>query len=104
MGAWGAYEKGWKEADARYDWAVARFKNSGAKVRTEYLSYVVGEDLGYTVTIERSEVHLSDQDKPASMPLRVMHIFRKENGIWKLLHRHADPLVEKTAPATVLQK
>ena len=38
------------------------------------------------------------------MALRVTHVFRKEDGAWKLVHRQADPLIDKTAPATVLQK
>jgi ketosteroid isomerase-like protein len=27
--------------------------------------------------------------------LRAAHIFRKEDGTWKLVHRHADPLVDE---------
>jgi ketosteroid isomerase-like protein len=104
MGAWGAYEKGWNEVAARYDWAAARFKDSGAIPKFEYLASGVSGDLAYTVTIERSEVRVVGQDTPASMPLRVTHIFRKENGEWKLIHRHADPLMDKTAPTTVLKK
>ena len=104
MGAWGGYEKGWSEAGPRYDWAAARFIESGAKAKVEYLSSEVSGDLAYTVAIERSEVRLSDQDKPATMALRVTHILRKENGSWKLVHRHADPITVKTAPSTVLQK
>jgi ketosteroid isomerase-like protein len=104
MGAWGAYEKGWAEVGPRYEWATARFKESGAKVQVEYLASAVSGELAYTVAIERSEVRLVDQDTPAAMALRVTHIFRKEDGAWKLVLRHADPLIEKTAPATVLQK
>jgi ketosteroid isomerase-like protein len=104
MGGWGAWEKGWNEAGPRYDWAAARFRESGAKVNVEYLSSAVSGDLAYTVAIERSQARLVDQDKPAPMALRVTHLFRKEDGVWKLVHRHADPLVVKTAPATVLQK
>jgi ketosteroid isomerase-like protein len=104
MGAWGAYEKGWNEAGPRYDWAAARFKESGARVKIEYISSGVSGDLAYTVAIERSEAQVVGQDKPASMVLRVTHIFRKEDGAWKLVHRHADPLFDKTAPAAVLQK
>lgn len=44
------------------------------------------------------------QDKAAPMALRVTHIFRKEEGTWKLVHRHADPLIGKTAPAAVLRQ
>ena len=104
LGAWGAYEKGWSEVSPRYDWAAARFKESGAKVKIEYLTSGVSGELAYTVAIERSEVRLIDQDKPVPMALRVTHLFRKEDGVWKLVHRHADPLIGKTAPATVLQK
>jgi ketosteroid isomerase-like protein len=38
------------------------------------------------------------------MQLRVTHVFGKENGQWKLLHRHADPLIGKSAPGDVLQR
>jgi hypothetical protein len=72
MGAWGACEKGWSEASPRYDWAAARMRESGAKVQVEYLA------------------------------LRVTQLFRREAGEWKMIHRHADPLIGKTAPATVL--
>lgn len=104
MGAWGACEKGWAEAEPRYDWAAARFREAGAIPTFEYLASGVSGNLAYTVTIERSEVRVAGQDAPASMPLRTTHIFRKEDGVWKMIHRHADPLIEKTAPTTVLKK
>jgi ketosteroid isomerase-like protein len=104
MGAWGAHERGWDEVSLRYEWAAARFEESGTRVEVEYLSSVKSGDLAYTVAIERSEARLAGRDQPMPMTLRVTHAFRKEEGDWKLVHRHADPLVEKTAPATVLQK
>jgi ketosteroid isomerase-like protein len=104
MGAWGAYEKGWNEVGSRYDWAAARFAESGDKIDVEYISTVVSGDMAYTVAIERSEALIVGQDKPAPLALRVTHIYMKEDGIWKLMHRHADPLIEKTAPAAVLQE
>lgn len=104
MGAWGAYEHTWVEVGPRYDWAASRFKNSGAKMEVEYLSGGVSGDLAYTVAIERSTVHVEGQTQPATMQLRVTHVFGKENGAWKLLHRHADPLMAKTAPDDVLKR
>jgi ketosteroid isomerase-like protein len=104
MGGWGGLAKGWTKVDPWYDWAAARFKESGAKVNIEYISSEVSGNLAYTATIERSEALVVGQDKPASMSLRVTHVFRKEDGVWKLIHRHADPLIDRTAPAAVLQK
>jgi ketosteroid isomerase-like protein len=104
MGGWGGLAKGWTKVDPWYDWAAARFKESGAKVNVEYISSEVSGNLAYTVAIERSEALVVGQDKPATMALRVTHVFRREDGAWKLVHRHADPLIDKTAPAAVLQK
>jgi ketosteroid isomerase-like protein len=104
MGGWGGMAKGWTKVDPWYDWAAARFKESGAKVRVEYISSEVSGNLAYTVAIERSEALVVGQDKPVTMALRVTHVFRREDGAWKLVHRHADPLIDKTAPDAVLQK
>jgi ketosteroid isomerase-like protein len=100
--AFGGYEKGWNEVGPRYDWASSQFKAGGARIKVEYLNTGVSGDLAFTVAIERQqEVRLGNQENPAPRALRVTQVFRKESGAWKLLHRHADPLVEKKAPSTV---
>lgn len=104
MGGWGDYKQGWDAVGPHYDWAAARFRESGTKVRVDYLASNVSGDLAYTVGIERSEPLLAGLDKPAPMALRVTHIYRREDGAWKLVHRHADNLLEKMAVDTVLQK
>jgi ketosteroid isomerase-like protein len=98
FGAFGGYEKGWKIVGPRYDWAASQYKPSGAKKRVEYLNVTVSKELGYTVGIERDEVQVGGQSKAQPRALRVTQVFRKEDGAWKLLHRHADPLMEKKAP------
>ena len=103
MGAWGAFERGWDEVGPRYDWAAARFQPSDATLAVEYLATAVNGRLAYTVAIERSRALIVGQSQPVPMALRVTHVFRKERGEWKLMHRQADPLIEKTAPDTVLQ-
>ena len=103
-GAWGAHERSWPEVKARYDWAGARFRDTSARLRVEYLTAYQNGDLAFTTAIERSEVKLAGQEKATPMALRVTHVFRKEDGVWKLILRHADPLVAKTAPETVLEK
>lgn len=104
MGAWGAHERGWPAVSSRYDWAASRFIKSGASLHVEYLSAASSGDLAYTTAIERSRARIAGQDQQAAMQLRVTHVFRRENGAWKLMLRHADPLMEKTAPDSVLRK
>jgi ketosteroid isomerase-like protein len=104
MGGFGGYESGGRAVRERYDWAVKRFRSSGAKMDYTYLTIGVSGDLAYTITLDRGAVHLIDQAAPRPMALRVTTIFRKESGAWKLIHRHEDPLIDKAPPAAVIQK
>lgn len=104
MGGWGAYERGWADVGPRYDWAAARFRPSGAKLQVDVLSSGTSGDLAYVIAIERAETLVVGQDKPRLHELRVTQLFRKEGGDWKLIHRHADPLMQKTAPDAVFTK
>ena len=99
FGAFGGSEKGWKEVGARYDWASGQFKESGATQTITYLNTSVSGDLAYTVAIERQVAQVAGQASPTPRALRVTQVFRKEAGAWKLLHRHADPLVERLPPS-----
>jgi ketosteroid isomerase-like protein len=104
MGAFGGYEKGWKEVGPRYDWAAAQYKGRKARVKTEYLSVVVSGDMAFTVAIERQEEARPGGQSPLRRGLRATQVFRREGGSWKLLHRHADPLMEKRAPSAPPQE
>lgn len=104
MGAWGAHEKGWPAVEARYRWAGARFRDSEAALSVEYLTAFESGDLAVTTAVERARVRLEGQETAAPMALRVTHVFRREHGAWKLVLRHADPLVAKSGPAAVLER
>jgi ketosteroid isomerase-like protein len=100
FGAFGGYEKGWNEVGPRYEWASSQFKESGATQKIEYLNAGASGDLAFTVGIERQQARVGSQNTLTPRALRVTQVFRKEGGGWKLLHRHADPLLEKKAPST----
>jgi ketosteroid isomerase-like protein len=101
---WGGYEQGGTELDERWDWAMAQFAAMRAQGRvmlsreTEYLSSVAHGDLGYTTAIERATFSRPGGGSTDEQVLRVTHIFRREDGDWKLVHRHVDRLAERREP------
>ena len=106
LGGFGGYgEKGWDAVGARYDWASSQYKGGGTTMKVEYLSIVVRGDLAFTVGIERQEgARVGGQQDPGRRALRATQIFRSEDGAWKLMHRHADPLIEKQMPSAESKK
>jgi ketosteroid isomerase-like protein len=89
LGAAGLVIKGWKNvADAQRS-VASRFSN-GTPVNFELISADVNGDFAYTVGYESSSVSVAGGPvQPAH--LRATQIYRRENGDWKLVHRHAEP-------------
>lgn len=55
---------------------------------------VVGDDLAYTVDLEHMTRHAGGHPTPRT--LRCTQAYRRENGEWKVILRHADELPAKT--------
>ena len=53
---------------------------------------VIG-DLAYTVGYEHTQASLNGE--PGKYTLRVTQIYRREDGEWKVVHRHADTVADK---------
>ena len=94
FGGRGSYEQGWEQVSSRLDWAAAGFRDG--KLTYEPLAAGVSGDLAYSVGIERGEVSGGNHEAKSPLVLRITHLYRREEGIWKLIHRHADPAIEKT--------
>jgi hypothetical protein len=102
VGGWGGHERGWAAVSARYDWASARYR--GGEVRIEIVAQGVGGDFGYTYHVEHLVARLVGVEPPVPIVLRVTHLYRRENGAWKLLHRHADALTAIQPTEAVIRR
>ena len=89
----GGYRRGWPEVEAGLDLAADGFAKGGTCVFEE-ISREAGPDHGFVFEMERFESNLTDGRGVASGALRVIMIFRMEDGEWKLVHRQADTLTE----------
>lgn len=96
LGGFGGFEQGWNEVQPRLDWAAAQF--AGGSYERKTVSMVEGTDLAYTVSIEVNRVREAGKSEEIQLDLRVTQIFRREGSQWRLVHRHADPLVTKKTP------
>jgi hypothetical protein len=68
--------------------AVSRFTN-GTPLNFELIAAEVSGELPYTVGYERSSVSFNGGPLQPNT-LRATHIYRREHGDWKLVHRHGD--------------
>ena len=88
FGAWGPIEKGHTPVTETMRWVGSRFTGADV-VDVEHTVIASSGDLAYTVGFERSHVSV-DGGPPRDMVIRVTHIYRRIDGDWKLMHRHAD--------------
>jgi ketosteroid isomerase-like protein len=79
---------GSEEARQVFRWLATRFSNC-----TDYRFELVGAgasgDLAYTLGYERFSFSM-DGGPVEPITLRVTHVYRREGGEWKIVHRHAD--------------
>jgi ketosteroid isomerase-like protein len=81
---------GWEEVSELFRRLAARFSNCTAS-NFDLVAAGVSGDLAYTVGYEHTSVSI--EGIPAEpYTLRVTHVYRCQNGEWKIAHRHADGL------------
>jgi hypothetical protein len=92
----GAFELGWANVEKRLDWAGAQFREGRSEVRR--ISFSASGDLGYVVQAEHIKFTATSSNAAAERTYRVTLLFRREDGQWRIIHRHADVQTSKAAP------
>jgi ketosteroid isomerase-like protein len=99
FGPGGGNVQGAAEVWQRYDKDSVSFK-PGGESSFEILQIEANGGIGYWVGFQKAKVHLHGRSEPVEMELRVTEIFRRENDGWKMVHRHADTLIEEKGPGS----
>lgn len=94
--------RGWSEVEKTMDRAISQLRE-GEPNQFEIISTHAGTDLAYVVEIERSRMKVGESDQMSSVSLRVTTIFRREDGLWKVVHRHADPISTSQPIESIVQ-
>ena len=78
------------EISGTFRWLASRWSDCTDQ-RVEMLAAGVSGDLAYTVELEHTSVSL-DGVPVAPYTLRVTQVYRREDGEWKVVHRHGDQI------------
>ena len=91
FGAWGPCKTGWDEISRIFRWVASRFSDGVTRSDFHYDVEVadVSGDMAYTVGFERFNATRED-GAVEPVTVRVTHVYRREDGEWKIVHRHAD--------------
>ena len=95
--------RGWDRVAATLEHASSQFTD-GENVGFETVAKSVTAEFAYVVLIERDRVKVGASEDAAPSALRVTMIFRHEEGEWKVVHRHADPITTPQPAESVIQE
>ncbi len=87
---------GWDEVNQLFHALGSHFSDC-TSYRFELVTAGVSGDLAYTVGYEHTSVSW-DGVPLEPYTLRVTHVYRRENGEWKIVHRHADRVASDQSP------
>jgi ketosteroid isomerase-like protein len=88
FGAIGMTESGWDQLSRTFEWVASRFSDvSDFRFDVEVVD--VRGDMAYTAGFERFNGSIAGRPvEPVTV--RVTHVYRREDGEWKIVHRHGD--------------
>jgi len=95
--------RGWDEVAAVGERAASQFRD-GEIVGFETIEKYVTDELAYIVRVERARAKVGGSEDITPITLRVTMIFRPEDGEWKVVHRHADPITTARPAESVIQE
>jgi ketosteroid isomerase-like protein len=94
--------RGWEQAAETMERAASRYRD-GEITGFENVAKYVTPELAYIVEVERYQAKVGGREDIAPVALRVTSIFRREDGVWKIVHRHADPITTAQPAESVIQ-
>src|SRR5215203_442862 len=83
--------RGWEQAAARMERAASQYRD-GEIVGFENVAKHVTPELACIVEVERYQAKVGGREDITPVAVRVTSVFRREDGTWKVVHRHADPI------------
>lgn len=91
FGPQGDYREGAEEVSSTYEHDAKSFEPGGDS-HFEILQMAASDGVAYWVGFQRATARMRGKAEAVPFNLRVTEVFRREDGEWKMVHRHADSL------------
>ena len=95
--------RGWDEVAKTLERAASHYRD-GETTGFENIAKYITAELAYTVEMERMQAKVEGREDITPISARVTTIFRPEEGTWKVVHRHADPITTPQPAESVIQE
>jgi ketosteroid isomerase-like protein len=99
--SFGPVARGWREVATAIDKAATYF-HDGTAAGFERVAAFACADLAYIVEAEELRARLGAGKEVMPFALRVTPVLRREEEVWKVVHRHADPITRDRPPESVV--
>ena len=99
----GPVSYGWKQVAATMERAASLYRDGEFTAFENVVKYVTPE-LAFIVEVERFRVKIAGREEVSPVALRTTSILRPEDGIWKVMHRHADPITTAQPAESMIQE
>lgn len=97
----GPFARGRQGIAERLSGAASNYRD-GEVTSIELIAKYVSGDIACVVEVESVKAKVGDSEEMAPVSLRVTSVFRLDDGNWKLIHRHADPITTSRSAASVV--
>lgn len=97
LGAYGGHLRGWDAVAPRFDRTASGYSGDSQTSR-ENIATWVADGLACVVDIETHRSRVEGRSEPVTFCYRTTHVLRREDGSWRVVLRHADPLVGFVGP------
>jgi len=94
--------RGWDKVAETLERTASRLRD-GEFVSSETVAKCVTAELAYVVSIVREKVRVGASGNITPIVLRTTMILRPEEGTWKIVHLHGDPITTPQPAESVIQ-